>query len=150
MLRTAMLTARPGLKNLAIPVHTFAEKPWHRAQDAGLRDIMPCWLLNNYQHFKEIIILWRISIYYESLWRNNSQGLNLQQHHCENLKLYDPEQYCHKNYSTCCFSESMKNKHMHKAYWELSTFSKAMYESSAYLVHTAVFPLKIQGMMLLT
>ena len=34
------------------------------------------------------------------LWHNNSQSLNLQQHHCQNHKLYDPEQYCYKNYST--------------------------------------------------
>jgi len=48
------------------------------------------------------------------------------------------------------FSESMKNKHMQMAYWEVSCFSNAMYESSTYLVHTAVFPLKIPWMMPLT
>jgi len=53
-------------------------------------------------------------------------------------------------YSVYLFSESMKNKHMHMAYGELSSFSNAMYESSNYLVHTAVFPLKIQWMMPLT
>ena len=48
------------------------------------------------------------------------------------------------------FSESMKNKHMHMAYWEFSSFSNTMYESSTYLVHTVVFLLKIQWMMLST
>jgi hypothetical protein len=47
------------------------------------------------------------------------------------------------------FSESMKNKHLHLAYWELFSVSNVMNESSTYLVNTAVFPLKIQWMMLL-
>ena len=34
---------------------------------------------------------------------------------------------------------------MHMAYWEFSSFPNAVYESSTYLVHTAVFPLKING-----
>jgi hypothetical protein len=61
-----------SLWSLTLKIHVF-------------RHVMLCQLVNSYRCFKSCIVFKMSVTFYQSTWCNNPQGVDVQQHFCENL-----------------------------------------------------------------